>query len=106
MRDSGDDNIWLPLPEPVDVFVRARWTQEQIDGIYTVSRVEANARNGAEVSREMQPGPEANIEGRELRRIYIIESNCVDERLVVFEDGELLRTVDDPDFHAYNWDEM
>jgi polygalacturonase len=91
IRDSGDRNIWLPLPETVGRFVRARWTPAQVDGIFSVSRVEANARPGAEVAA-----------AGERRRIYIIESRAILERLVVFEDGELLRTVEDPKFHAYN----
>lgn len=106
IRDSGARNIWLPMPEAVDRFVRARWTPEQVDGIYSVSRVEANSRDGAEVPAV---NPEDfgkakslhNVDRRELRRIYIIESRHVAERLVVFEDGELLRTVSDPDFHPH-----
>lgn len=90
IRDRGTRNIWLPLPEPVAAFVRRRWTPEQADGIFSVSRVEANARIGAEVA-----------DGSERRRIYIVQSRFVDERLVVFEDGELLRTIDDPNFHAH-----
>lgn len=90
IRDVGTRNPWLPVSEAVDRFVRSRWTKEQVDGVWSVSRVEANARDGAEV------------EGcNEARRIYIIESRIVDERLVVFEDGELLRTVSDPDLHAH-----
>jgi len=90
IRDTGTKNSWLPLPEPVDAMVRSRWTQEQVDGIYSVSRVEANARDGVEVEGD-----------EERRRIYLIESRLVDERLVVFEDGELLRTISDPDFHPH-----
>ena len=95
IRDSGNRNVWLPLPEAVCKFVRARWTPEQVDRIHSVSRVEANARNGAEVDAPDEP-----------RRIYIIEAEGVPERLVVFEDGGLLRAVDDPDFHAHVWEGM
>lgn len=90
IRDSGERNLWLPLPEAVSRFVRARWTPAQVDRIYSISRVEANARNGAECDR-----PD------ERRRIYSIEARDVLERLVVFEDGELLRTMQDPNFHAH-----
>ncbi len=90
MRDSGDRNLWLPLPVAVDTFVRARWKPEQVDRIWSISRVEANAR----------PGAEWDVPN-ERRRIYIIEAHDVAERLVVFEDGELLRTVEDPKFHAH-----
>jgi hypothetical protein len=116
IRDSGDRNLWLPLPEAVSQFVRARWTPEQVDRIFSISRVEANARPGAEVR-----GPSARDEGRgrgtgepdtrhstpdtrsqeERRRIYIVEAHDVLERLVVFEDGELLRVVENPNFHAH-----
>lgn len=111
IRDSGERNLWLPLPAPVAALVRKRWTQEQVDGIFSVSRVEANARKGAEVipPTPIMPGygaipaalRDAAERGEERRRIYIIESRTMDERLVVFEDGELLRTVNDPEFHAY-----
>ncbi len=90
IRDSGERNAWLPLPGPVCRFVRNRWTQKQVDSIWSVSRVEANARPGAECDT-----PD------ERRRIYIIEAREVLERLVVFEDGELLRVVEDPLFHAH-----
>jgi len=49
IRDTGDKNTWLPMSEAVAAFVRDRWTPEQVDGIYSVSRVEANSREGAEV---------------------------------------------------------
>jgi hypothetical protein len=107
IRDSGKKNTWLPLPAPVAALVRDRWTPEQLDGIWSVSRVEANARDGAEVTPPdvSSPGYGAPLPGtstpEDRRRIYIIESRHVDERLVVFEDGELLRTVTDPDFHAH-----
>jgi len=103
IRDTGDTNAWLPMPDPVGAFVRQRWTPEQVDAIYSVSRVEANSRNGAEVGEGRGRGARgsANIEARELRRIYIVESNKTNERLVVFEDGDLLRTVTDPNFHAH-----
>ncbi|MDA0323612.1 MAG: hypothetical protein O2923_12985 [Verrucomicrobia bacterium] len=39
--------------------------------------------------------------GEERRRIYMIEAQDVAEHLVMFEDGELLRTVEDPKFHAH-----
>lgn len=90
IRDAGKRNTWLPATEAAIRFVRARWTPEQVDGIFSISRVEANSRPGAEVSKPDEP-----------RRIYIIESRYVAERLVVFEDGELLRTVTDPLFHAH-----
>lgn len=90
IRDTGTHNAWLPATEAVIRFIRERWTPEQVDGIYSISRVEANSRPGAEVER-----------GEECRRIYIIESWNVLERLVIFEDGELLRTVEDPLFHAH-----
>lgn len=90
IRDSGERNVWLPLPDVVGQFVRARWTPEQVDRIYSISRVEANSRNGAQVAHDNEP-----------RRIYIVEARDVAERLVVFEDGELLRTVEDPMFHAH-----
>ncbi len=95
VRDSGDRNVWLPLPESVAGVVRKRWTQQQVDSSWSVSRVEPNARNGAEVD-----------DTDERRRIYIIEARDVAERLVIFEDGELLRTVNDPDFHAHVWKGM
>lgn len=106
IRDSGTRNIWLPMPEAVECFVRARWTPEQVDRIYSVSRVDPNSRDGAEVP-EVKPEDFArtkslhNVDRRELRRIYIIESWGLLERLVVFEDGELLRTVEDLDFHPH-----
>ncbi len=90
IRDSGERNAWLPLPAAVTQFVRTRWTPEQVDSIWSISRVEANARKGAEVQT-----------AHERRRIYIIEAKDVLERLVIFEDGELLRTVNDPEFHAH-----
>ncbi len=106
-RERGMRNVWLPLPPPVAAFVRSRWTRHQVDGLYTFSRVEAFSRDGAEVTppTPASPGYGAPYPGgsgpEERRRIYIIESRDTDERLVVFEDGELLRTVSDPDFHAY-----
>jgi len=57
---------------------------------------EPKAANESEESTALH-----NVDQRELRSIYIIESREIDERLVVFEDGELLRTVDDPCFHAH-----
>jgi len=107
IRDDGENNTWLPMPDPVAAFVRERWTPEQVDGIWSVSRVEANARDGAEVEPRIDANGREwgsalhNVDQRELRSIYIIESREVDERLVVFEDGELLRSVDDPNFHAH-----
>lgn len=106
IRDSGSRNAWLPMPEAVDHFVRRRWTAEQVDGIRSVSRVEANAREGAEVAA-VKPEDFGkvmalhNVDRRELRRIYLIESRHAAERLVVFEDGELLRPVTNPDFHPH-----
>ncbi len=38
------------------------------------------------------------------RKIDIIDAHGVPEQLVLFEDGELLRTVTDPDFHVNSWD--
>jgi hypothetical protein len=75
--------------------LRETWPQEQIDRVFSISRVEPNARNGAEVD---DPAEE--------RRIYIIEAHNIKERLVVFENGEVLRRISDPDFHAYNWEGM
>lgn len=97
IRDRGERNFWLPVPAPVAALLRQRWTPAQVDGIYSVSRVEPNSRDGAEVPTGSHP----NVDRRELRRVYIIESRHVAERLVVFEDGELLRTVTDPDFHPH-----
>ncbi len=90
IRDSGTRNLWLPLPDAVSRLVRNRWTASQVDSIRSISRVEANARTGAECDN-----PD------ERRRIYIIEAEDVLERLVLFEDGELLRTVEDLTFHAH-----
>lgn len=102
IRDRGTRNAWLPVSEAVDRFVRSRWTREQVDGIWSVSRVEANSRDGAEVEPRMNAnGREWGADFGEPRRIYIVQSRLVDERLVVFEDGELLRTIDDPNFHAH-----
>ncbi len=95
IRDTGTHNAWLPVSAAVQETVRRRWTPEQVDRIYSTSRVEPNARNGAEVDN-----PD------ERRRIYIIEAHDVAERLVIFEDGELLRTVVAPDFHAHVWNGM
>ncbi len=89
LRDTGEQNVWLPVSAAVMDTVRCRWTPAQIDRIFSVSRVEANSRYGAEVE-----------DASERRRIYIVEAHAVDERLVILEDGELLRTVSDPDFHA------
>lgn len=103
IRDSGNTNIWLPMPDAVAHFIRERWTQKDIDGIYSVSRVDANSRDGAEVNTDDSTNPAAlhNVDQRELRHIYIIESWNIDERLVVFEDGEFLRSISDPDFHPH-----
>lgn len=108
IRDTGRHNAWLPVSAAVDRFVRNRWTPAQVDGIWSVSRVEANARDGAEVpgtsagdTYARRKGRGGECEEQERRRIYMIESRFVEERLVVFEDGELLRTVNDPDFHPH-----
>ncbi len=90
IRDAGRNNSWLPASTEVVRFIRKRWTPEQVDGIFSISRVEANSRPGAEVET-----------AGELRRIYIVEAWNVAERLVVFEDGTLLRAVTDPLFHAH-----
>ncbi len=95
IRDTGDRNTWLPVSAAVMAAIRRRWTPEQVDRIHSTSRVEPNARNGAEVA-----------DPNERRRIYIIEARDVAERLVIFEDGELLRAVTDPDFHAHVWKGM
>ena len=107
IRDKGTRNAWLPMTDAVAAFVRQHWTREQVDGIYSVSRVEANSRDGAEVpplSAAADYGAAKalhNPDRRELRRLYLIESSCTDERLVVFEDGELVRAIRDPDFHPH-----
>jgi hypothetical protein len=95
IRDTGEHNSWLPVSSAVMQTLRKTWLQEQIDRVFSISRVEPNARNGAEVD-----GPSED------RRIYIIEAHDVTVRLVIFEDGEILRRINDPDFHAYNWDAM
>ncbi len=95
VRDTGDRNAWLPVSSSVWEALCRRWTREQIDRVWTISRVEPNARNGAEVDNPV-----------ERRRIYIIEAHDVAERLVLFEDGKLLRTVEDPEFHANVWNKM
>ncbi len=95
VRLTGARNTWLPVSAAVLEALRKRWTQAQIDRVWGTSRVEPNARNGAEVDN-----PD------ERRRIYIIEAHDVEERLVMFEDGELLRTVNDPEFHANVWKGM
>lgn len=95
IRDTGSRNAWLPVSAAVMDAIRRLWTPEQVDRIHSTSRVEPNARNGAEVN-----------DPDERRRIYIIEARDVAERLVLFEDGVLLRKVTDPDFHAHVWDGM
>jgi polygalacturonase len=95
IRDTGEHNSWLPVSAAVMQTLRETWPQEQIDRVFSISRVEPNARNGAEVD---DPAEE--------RRIYIIEAHNIKERLVVFENGEVLRRISDPDFHAYNWEGM
>jgi len=95
IRDSGSRNTWLPVTPAVMSTIRGQWSEEQVDRIFSISRVEPNARNGAEVESE-----------DEQRRVYIVEAYDVAERLIIFEDGELLRRIDDPDFHAHVWDEM
>ena len=92
IRDSGCRNLWLPLPGAVMETVRREWPADRIDRIFAVSRVEANARPGAEVAAD-----------GERRRIYFIEARDEVEKLVVFEDGELLRRISDPAIHAYGW---
>jgi len=116
IRDTGASNTWLPVSADVMAMIRREWTEDQIDRIYSISRVEPNARDGAEVAggegggRGRETGEERAGEGRqgdeEKRRIYIVEARDVAERLVIFEDGELLRRIDDPDFHAYKWKGM
>ncbi len=103
IRDSGKRNDWLPMPDVVAAFVRERWTPEQVDGIWSVSRVDPDARDGAELPENHGEGTTAlhNVDRIDLRNLYIIQSRSVDERLVVFEDGELLRAIDDPTFHAH-----
>lgn len=95
IRDTGDSNRWLPVSTAVMAAIQAEWTPEQVNGIFSISRVEPNARDGAEIEDESEE-----------RRIYIIESHTAAERLVFFEDGELLRRVEDPDFHAHTWKGM
>ncbi len=95
IRDSGERNAWLPISVAVMEAIRREWTEEQIDRIFSISRVEPNARNGAEVENES-----------ERRRIYIIEADGVEERLIFYEDGQLLRKINDPNFHAHTWEGM
>ena len=92
IRDTGVRNSWLPVSVAVLAAIRREWGQDAVDRIYSVSRVEPNARPGAEVA-----DPE------ERRRIYFIEARDVTDRLVMFEDGELLRKLTDPDMHAHMW---
>jgi len=95
VRHSGERNPWLPVSDAVMATLYRLWKPDQIDRIFSICRVEPNARNGAEVEDQC-----------ERRRIYIIEAHHVPERLIIFEDGELLRRINDPDFHAYVWDGM
>ena len=96
IRDTGERNAWLPMSAAVIDFVRARWTPEQVDGIWSVSRVAPNSREGAELEPLMDANGRKrgsalhNVEQQDLRDIYIVESRYVDERLVVFEDGDSL----------------
>ena len=92
IRDTGVRNTWLPVSAAVMDVLRREWVQDQIDRIFSVSRVEPNARPGAEVD-----------DSSERRHMYIIEADGVEERLVIFEDGEILRRINDPDFHAHTW---
>ncbi len=90
IRDSGEQNVWLPLPEAVSCFVHNRWSKKWVDNIWSISRFEANSRAGAECDTP-----------NERRRIYLIEAHGVLERLIVFEDGELLRAMENPNLHAH-----
>jgi len=88
-RETGSKNAWLPVTDKVMETLRRLWTRDQIDKVFSISRVEPNSRQGAEVG-----------DPDECRLIFIIEAKDVAERLVIFDDGEVLSIVNDPNFQA------
>jgi len=71
--------------------VRREWPAPWIAAIAYVSRVESGGR------------PDVVLAADDERRVYLIEAAGVDEKLVICEDGELLRKMDSPDWHAYTF---
>ena len=89
-RRTGSSNPYLPVSPAVEKTLREVWA-DCFEQIFFIARVESGARDNL----ELEPG--------DRREIYIVEAEHVREKLVIREDGVLLRRIDDPDFHAYRF---
>jgi hypothetical protein len=90
-RKSGQENPFLPAPPAVMETIRREWEPNKIAFIHGMHRLESEAR------------PDIKLPAGDRRRIYIVEAWSVVERLIICEDGQLLRKVNDPDFSAWKF---
>ncbi len=88
-RTSGDENPFLPVPPAVEATIRREWDADRINWINGLFRLESGGRSDVE------------LPAGDKRRIYITEAWGVSEKLIICEDGELLRKIDDPQWRAW-----
>lgn len=91
-RTSGQANPMLPAPPAVLETIRREWDAGRIDRINGIFRLESGGRTGVA------------LPAGDRRRIYIIEAWSEAGKLIICEDGELLRKIDDANWHA--WEAM
>ncbi len=88
-RMSGIANPFLPVPPSVIDTIRREWDTDRLNTINSIFRLESGGKPGVDLA------------AGDKRRIYIIEIWSNAEKLIICEDGELLRKIDDPDWHAW-----
>lgn len=88
-RKSGDINPFLPVPPAVMDAIRRELSADKIHCLVGIHRIESGARRGLE------------LPAGDRRRMYITEDWNSPIKLVIAEDGELLRKIDDPAWRVY-----
>jgi hypothetical protein len=88
-RTSGDRNRFLPVPLAVMETIRREWDARRIHGINGIHRLESGAR------------PDVTLPPGDRRRIYIVMVWDLPEKLLIAEDGELLRKDVEFDYKAF-----
>ncbi len=91
-RVSGEENPFLPVSPAVEATIRREWDAARVNSINGLFRLESGGRE------------DVVLPAGDKRRIYITEAWGVSEKLIICEDGELLRKIDDPQWRA--WENM
>ena len=88
-RIAGHGSPYPPVPPAVRATIGQKWSEAQVSGICGIHRIESGARNGVD------------LPAGDKRRIYVVEIFGFPEQLVICDDGEWIKTIDDPDWRAW-----